>query len=350
MEALESVDVQSIVVETVSKVFDTMLTMEMDFIESLSQSYLYGNRILGSINLMGRVIGIVNVQVGSDFAQVMTAAMLGLGPEESGDDEAVKDVVGEVCNMISGGIKSALCDAGLICALSTPGLTLGKDYRLDSSPMTRREYYSFYHGDHLMLVDVGLKLSDGEGGEEGHGAATIDAPGGQVTNFDVEGAICTAVRDVFDTMLDMDVQPGSGPPEAGGLQGRIVGSISLTGRVGGRVNVAVTEPFSRRMAGAMLDLDEGEIDGAEVVRDVIGEVCNMISGTLKSDLCDAGLPCRLSPPSFTSGADFQMESLFLSRQERFVFYQGLDPIVVEVGLGDADPSGGHDDPSLRRTL
>ncbi|MBI9082414.1 MAG: chemotaxis protein CheX [Desulfobacterales bacterium] len=338
MEALETVDVQSIVVETVSKVFDTMLTMDMDFIESMSQSYLYGNRILGSINLMGRVMGIVNVQVGSDFAQAMTAAMLGLEPEETGDDEAVKDVVGEVCNMISGGIKSALCDAGLDCELSTPGLTRGKDYRLDSSPMTRREYYTFYHGDHLMLVDVGLKLSDGEGIEEGNGEAVADASGGQVMNFDVGGSVCAAVRDVFDTMLDMDVQPGSGLPEPGGGQGRIVGSISLTGCVGGRVNVEVTEPFSRRMAGAMLDLEQDEIDDPEGVRDVIGEVCNMISGALKSDLCDAGLTCRLSPPSFTSGVDFQMESLFLSRQERFVFYQGPNPIVVEVGLRATDPS------------
>ena len=332
MEALETFDVQSIVVETVSTVFDTMLAMDMEFIESMSQSYLYGNRILGSINLIGRVMGIVNIQVGSDFAQAMTAAMLDLEPEESGDDEAVKDVVGEVCNMISGGIKSALCDAGLDCELSTPGLTRGKDYRLDPSPMTRHEYYSFYHGDNLMLVNIGLKLSDADGSDEGNGAASADASGGQVTNFDVGGSIGAAVRDVFDTMLDMEVEPDSDPAGFSPGQGRIVGSISLSGEVGGRINVEVTESFSRRMTGAMLDMDEDEIDDPEEIRDVIGEVCNMISGALKSDLCDAGLACRLSPPSFTSGVDFQMENLFLTRQERFIFHEGANPIVVEVGL------------------
>jgi CheY-specific phosphatase CheX len=338
MDTIETFDVQSIVVETVATVFDTMLGMKMELIEQLSQSHIYGSRILGSINLVGKIMGIANIQIGSDFARAMTATMLDLGSEESVDEEAINDVVGEVCNMISGSIKSSLCDAGMDCALSTPALTRGKNYSIKSSPMSRSENYVFYHGDDLMLVEVGLKLPDRDMADEDKGKKnTSSDSGGQVADFNIGDSISPAVSDVFDTMLDMDVQPGSDPPEPHG-QERIVGSISLSGLVQGRINIEVTESFSRRITATMLDLEEDEIEGSEEIRDVIGEVCNMISGTLKSDLCDAGLTCLLSPPAFTAGNNFQMENLYLPRQERFVFYHGQNPIVVEVGLKASDPA------------
>jgi chemotaxis protein CheX len=336
MDAVKNFDVQSVVVDTVTRVFQTMLAMDLEFMESMTQSYLYGSRILGSINLVGRALGIVNIQVGSDFSQVMTRAMLDLEDGETADPAEVKDVVGEVCNMISGGIKSALCDAGLDCELSPPSLTSGKDYHLESSPMSRHDFFSFYRGDDLLLVDVGLKEPDPDALDEPAVPERGDhGLNDQVMDFDVAGSVSPSVVEVFDMMLDMAVSP-EGVEQTSGAGGRIVASISLSGKVRGRVNMVVSEPFSRQMTAAMLDMDEDEIEGMEEIRDIIGEVCNMISGTLKSDLCDAGLACRLSPPSFTSGTDFEMESLYLTRQERLAFHQGDNLIVIEVGLGASD--------------
>lgn len=336
METIETFDFQSTVVDAVSTVFDTMLAMEVEYLPSVSQSYLYGRRILGSINLVGRVFGMVNIQAGNDFSRAMTAAMLDLEPDETPEPEAVNDVVGEVCNMIAGAIKSALCDAGLGCELSTPALTSGKDYRLEASPMDRHEYYTFYCGEQMLLVDVGVRMPDGDVGEDTVAESTPgNSADGLVEAFDVAGSIRSAVTEVFDTMLDMAIASTDARPESNAGQSRIVGSVSLSGRVRGRVNIEVLEPFSRRMAAAMLDMAPDEIDGMEEITDVIGEVCNMISGSLKSDLCDAGLPCRLSPPSFTTGTDFTMENLYLSRQERFDFHCANAPVVVAAGLSAA---------------
>jgi len=52
----------------------------------------------------------------------------------------------------------------------------------------------------------------------------------------------------------------------------------------------------------------------EEVKDVIGEVCNMVAGSLISSLGDSGFNCRISPPTFTLGSDFELECRRLDRE------------------------------------
>ena len=87
---------------------------------------------------------------------------------------------------------------------------------------------------------------------------------------------------------------------------RIVGSVNLAGKVVGSINILVSEEFSRLMTATMLGVEPDKVDGEEDVRDVISEVCNIVGGSLKSNFCDAGLTCALSPPSFTTGTDFNI--------------------------------------------
>jgi CheY-specific phosphatase CheX len=86
------------------------------------------------------------------------------------------------------------------------------------------------------------------------------------------------------------------------------------------------------MTATMLGIETEEIENLAAVKDCVGEVCNMISGNLKSALNDAGMPCLLSPPSFTSGSDFEMDMLNMRRVERFEFYHQDHDVLVEVGL------------------
>ena len=112
----------------------------------------------------------------------------------------------------------------------------------------------------------------------------------------------------------------------------IVGSISLSGVVMGRVNVHISEIFSHEMTAAMLGIELDDIEDLVTVKDCVGEVCNMVSGHFKTFLCDAGMPCQLSPPSFTSGKDFEMDLLNLQRIEKIGFQYEDHKILVEVGL------------------
>lgn len=151
-------------------------------------------------------------------------------------------------------------------------------------------------------------------------------------SFQIDNSIIGAVSDVFDTMLDIEIERCAGELDKNPNEIWIVGSISLSGVVMGRVNIHISEFFSRIMTATMLGIETEEIENLAAVKDCVGEVCNMISGNLKSALNDAGMPCLLSPPSFTSGSDFEMDMLNMRRVERFEFYHQDHDVLVEVGL------------------
>ena len=90
----------------------------------------------------------------------MTAAMLGMETDEIEGDEEVHDVIGELCNMICGDLKSRLCDAGLSCELSIPSITCGKGFTIESRGWDRSEQFSFRSDNHTALVAVYMKSAN----------------------------------------------------------------------------------------------------------------------------------------------------------------------------------------------
>jgi hypothetical protein len=99
-------------------------------------------------------------------------------------------------------------------------------------------------------------------------------------------------------------------------------------------------PFSGKlsfgMASSMFGIEPEEMESLDEAKDVVGELCNMISGALKSDLCDAGLDCRASLSSSTTGSDFEVEYLNLFRHDHLMFRHENDAFMVEVGLTPGD--------------
>jgi chemotaxis protein CheX len=158
---------------------------------------------------------------------------------------------------------------------------------------------------------------------------------GDLMALDLKTFVVGSVEGVFDTMLSMEasVSQADGSP---GLSGeRIVGTVSFAGQVMGNISLQIGIPFARRVAAAMLGMEDTEIESQEEVNDVIGELSNMIGGDLKSRLCDAGLPCQLSIPSITSGSDFKIESRGWVRSERFVCANQGQSAIVEVFIKPA---------------
>ena len=117
------------IVDSVTDVYDMMLSMEIEYTGDSIQQKTVDNCILGSINIVGAVVGIVNIDVSETLSREMVASMLEMDPEEIEGHEEIQDVLGEVCNMVAGSLKSGLCDAGMECELSTPALIIGQDYQ-----------------------------------------------------------------------------------------------------------------------------------------------------------------------------------------------------------------------------
>ena len=153
----------------------------------------------------------------------------------------------------------------------------------------------------------------------------------EINSLDLKGFITNAVSDVFDTMLSMEVESLATYQPDEGLNGtHIVGTVSFAGVVMGNLNMRVGGEFARQITAAMLGMETDEIDGEEEIYDVIGEVCNMIGGDLKSRLCDLGLTCELSIPSITSGKEFSIKTKGWDRNELYAFRNQQQTAVLEV--------------------
>ena len=151
-----------------------------------------------------------------------------------------------------------------------------------------------------------------------------------IGTLDIKAFVGNSIKEVFAKMFSMKVTIFDGEQHEVDGGNRIVGSVSFAGDVMGNVNIHVTDVFARLMTAAMLDMQMTEIEGEEEVHDVIGELCNMIGGDLKSRLCDFGLPCKLSIPSIACGNSFTVRSKGWANKERLSFRHEGHTALVEV--------------------
>ncbi len=79
------------------------------------------------IGLAGDFKGILAIQCPAEVAMGITGAMLGMEVTELDGD--VKDAIGEIANMVAGGLKEALIGAGTKTELAIPTTVIGTSIR-----------------------------------------------------------------------------------------------------------------------------------------------------------------------------------------------------------------------------
>jgi chemotaxis protein CheX len=139
------------------------------------------------------------------------------------------------------------------------------------------------------------------------------------------------VPEVFLTMAGFKAIPGSGdehPPRPSTLHG-VTGAVSLSGKASGIVYTGFSQSLANAVTIRMLGC---ESPGEEEVSDVVGEFTNMITGNLKSQLCDAGYPCQLSIPTVMRGGDISVvaASAPLCVRNTYFFEELKEQLVVLV--------------------
>jgi chemotaxis protein CheX len=147
---------------------------------------------------------------------------------------------------------------------------------------------------------------------------------------EVRDLLIKGVTEVFSTMFTLDVKLVEPQNFRDSSQSFVAGSIGFIGDVNGMVYIHVTAAFARTLASRMLGLPEAEIEGEEMVNDVIGELSNMMVGAVKSQLCDSGAPCVLTIPSVVRGHNLSIERLQCSDRRLIGFLCGTDSIQVEL--------------------
>ena len=138
-------------------VFETMLSMKAVAAADTGVPH-FDERVTGCVAFAGEHInGAVYLHLGTPFAGQVAAAMLGLAPEDLGEAE-VNDVVGEVTNMLTGGLKSWLCDSGAECAVSTPAIIRGSSFSIEPVPNVEREWLIFNCGENRIVIEIHVKV------------------------------------------------------------------------------------------------------------------------------------------------------------------------------------------------
>jgi len=134
----------------------------------------------------------------------------------------------------------------------------------------------------------------------------------------------------FQTMLALrleDVNHYAADP----LEGEhLLGTIGFSGKVDGRVYLRMSLASARAVAAGILGVGPNEVIDTGEVKDAAGELLNIMTGNFKSNLCDAGLECRLQPPEVKLSSDFQTPTMPGGGLERMAFKAGKIQLFVDV--------------------
>jgi len=136
--------------------------------------------------------------------------------------------------------------------------------------------------------------------------------------------LAQVVESVFGTMMNLELGECATPWFPSG--DRLTSAVHLTGDWNGAVLLECDRKQACRLAGRFLSVDPPEtVD--DVVRDVFGELANMIGGNLK---CVLMRGIRLSIPSVVDGSDYSLRVCGVEVRERLAFQcsEGLFWITV----------------------
>ena len=144
-----------------------------------------------------------------------------------------------------------------------------------------------------------------------------------------------AVHRTFKTMvnLDLELHSSNDLPFAGE---HLLSDIGFEGKANGTASLRIQPVEASELASKLLGIPASDLDDPSCIDDVIGELSNMVVGNFKSNLCDAGLKCKLSPPTILRTDDFTLRNSAGSLAERMHFRGDGLHLIVELNV---DPWG-----------
>lgn len=112
-------------------------------------------------------------------------------------------------------------------------------------------------------------------------------------------------KTVFETMIFMDITESCDPAMKNDDPESIMGSISFKGSIEGCLSIFCSKKCSQLIALNMLGMDEDEQISEEEIQDAIGEVANMVMGSVKGALDDSPVKIEVSIPIVVKGSGLE---------------------------------------------
>lgn len=150
---------QQQIIDATQSVFDTMLMLPVTSGETLADKvYLFKDSISGMLGFSGDIQGMLTIHCPQQVAFTITGQLLGIEVESM--DEDVKDTIGEMANMILGGIKDTFLEQGTDISLAIPTVLAGRSYRVKTVDYASWTTVPFNLDVGEFLVELKLKTLD----------------------------------------------------------------------------------------------------------------------------------------------------------------------------------------------
>ena len=151
--------------------------------------------------------------------------------------------------------------------------------------------------------------------------------------------IFSTMANLQGTVVSRSVEIADVPVEGVG------GCVSFAGSLSGIVYVLMPETLAARVTCAMLGCDKAE---ASEIKDVVGELTNMVAGGLKNQLAKEGFESCLTIPTFISGtgSKINVRNLTLAATNMIRFPGGEELVDVRIfarKMSPASSSSSHFD-------
>ena len=115
-----------------------------------------------------------------------------------------------------------------------------------------------------------------------------------------------SVHEVFETMLGLECRRQSSLESLDANRGAesVTAVVGFGGILSGACILCCKASAARRIAECMAGMNFDAVD--DVVKDAIGEICNMIAGTWKGKVPELSANCGLSVPAVITGSDYKL--------------------------------------------
>lgn len=142
--------------------------------------------------------------------------------------------------------------------------------------------------------------------------------------------LANALVKTFHTMLGLKLESTTMSAVAP-LEGQhVLGTIGFAGKAAGSVYLRISLDSAAEITGRILGMERAQITDPSEIHDTVGELLNIMTGNFKSNLCDAGLDCRLQPPTVTHAEAVVLQKSQGSSAEQMTFRSGEIVLFVDL--------------------
>lgn len=146
------------ITESAEEIFSTMIFMDLAAQEPLVEGkQVMGCHISAMIGLTGDLSAMMGIHCPEEVGLAIAGAMLGMELEEI--DADVKDAMGEIANMVAGGVKERFSPENVNLELAIPTAISGKSYSISSPKSSNKIVIPFSVEQGQFFIEIKYNLN-----------------------------------------------------------------------------------------------------------------------------------------------------------------------------------------------